>query len=81
MFGGEAAHGFPDPAEFLQRGLAVEAVALVVGELACVPVGGLLEQLIDVGAAGKVAACAAEQLAGIAAGWPGSVTSRSPPLL
>src|SRR6185437_13062783 len=66
VFSSEVAHRFPDPGEFVQGGLAVEAVALVVGELACVPVGGLFEQLIGVGAAGKVADGAAEQLAAIA---------------
>jgi len=40
---GETADGFPDPAEFTQGRLAVEAVPLVAGELARVPVGGLLE--------------------------------------
>jgi len=64
MFGGKAAHGCPDAAEFLQCGLACRTAALVVSELACVPVGGLFEQVVDVGAAGKVAG-SAEQLADV----------------
>ena len=81
VFGGEAAHGFPDAAEFWQCGLAVKAVALVAGELARVPVGGLFEQFIDVGAAGEVAGCAVEQLADVRDRLAGIRHSRSPPLL
>jgi hypothetical protein len=81
VFGGEAAHGFPEAAEFLQRGSAVGAVALVAGELARVPVGGLFEQLVDDGAAGEVAGCAAEQLADVVGGLAGIGHLRSPPLL
>jgi hypothetical protein len=44
--------------------LACRTAALVVSELACVPVGGLFEQVVDVGAAGKVAG-SAEQLADV----------------
>ena len=80
VLGGKAAHGCPDAAEFLQCGLAVRAAALVAGELACVPVGGLLEQLIDVGAAGEVAGCAAEQLADVVDRLARIGHSRSPPL-
>jgi hypothetical protein len=61
--------------------LAVKAVALVVSELARVPVGGLFEQLVDVGAAGEVAGCAAEQLADVVGRLAGIGHSRSPPLL
>ncbi len=81
MFGGEAAHGCPEAAEFLQGGLAVGAVALVAGEVACVPVGGLFEQFVDGGAAGEVAGCAAEQLADVVGRLAGIGHSRSPPLL
>jgi hypothetical protein len=56
-------------------------VALVAGELARVPVGGLFEQFIDVGAAGEVAGGTAEQLADVADRLAGVRHSRSPPLL
>jgi hypothetical protein len=81
VFGGEAAHGCPDAAEFLQSGLAVKTAALVVSELACVPVGGLFEQFVDVGAAGEVAGCSAEQLADVVDRLARIGHSRSPPLL
>ena len=68
-------------AEFLQRGLAVQAVALVVSELARVPVGGLFEQFVDAGTAGEVAGCAAEQLADVVDRLARIGHSRSPPLL
>jgi hypothetical protein len=81
VFGGEASHGCPESAEFLQCGLAVKAVALVAGELARVPVGGLFEQLVDVGAAGEAAGGAGEQLADVVDRLAGIGHSRSPPLL
>src|SRR5579875_434596 len=64
-FCGQEAHGLPYPAEFLQCGLAVNALALVFSELFRVPVSGMFEQAIDVGAAGEVTDCAVEQLADV----------------
>jgi hypothetical protein len=55
-------------------------VALVVGELARVPVGGLFEQFVGVGTAGEVAGCAAEQLADVVDRLARIRHSRSPPL-
>jgi hypothetical protein len=59
----------------------VKTAALVVSELACLPVGGLFEQFVDVGPAGEVAGCSAEQLADVADRLARIGHSRSPPLL
>jgi hypothetical protein len=63
--GGQAANRFPDPAEFLQCGLTVQAVALVFSQLSPAPVSGLFKQLINGGAAGEVTEVAAEELADV----------------
>lgn len=59
----------------------MKAVALVVRELARMPIGGLFEQFVDVGTAGEVAGCAAEQLADIVDRRARICNPRSPPLL
>jgi hypothetical protein len=63
--GGEAVNGRPDPAEFLQCGLTMQAVTLVFSQLACEPVGGLFEQFVDAGTAVEVADVAAEEVADV----------------